>query len=83
LSHITLLYKTDNPQADEVLQGIVGIFELAFPSRIRGYFLVGSYAIGQPVAISDLDLVVLFKDNFVAGEHQRATSNSRFGKLAV
>jgi hypothetical protein len=53
LSQITLPSATGNPEIDELLGSIVGIFNLAFPDRIRGYYIGGSYALGNPISTSD------------------------------
>jgi hypothetical protein len=43
------------------LKVIIGILETIFPGRIRGYYLLGSYANGTAVVTSDLDITILFK----------------------
>lgn len=60
-----LVYSTGNARTDTMLRGAVGIFEAAFPGRIRGYYLFGSQMDGSAVATSDLDLFVVFKDDFL------------------
>jgi hypothetical protein len=59
---ISLINSTGNEKADAVLQGVIGIFEAVFPGRIRGYFVEGSYAEGNGIATSDIDLGIVFKD---------------------
>src|SRR3712207_6416292 len=61
---ITLLNSTDNDRIDQVLRGVVRIFETVFPDRVRGYYLIGSYGNGSAVPASDLDLGILFKDRY-------------------
>ena len=56
----------------QIVDQIVPAFEAAFPSRIRGVYVHGSYADDSAVATSDLDLIVLFKDAFEQGEKARA-----------
>jgi hypothetical protein len=63
-----LLDSTGDPGCDRIVQGVVGVYELAFPDRIRGCYLRGSRASGSSIAGSDLDLFVLFKNHFVDGE---------------
>ena len=64
--------RTD-PRVDGVTRGVSGIFEHAFPDRIRGVYLRGSHASGTVTAGSDLDMFVVFKDTFVdSGEAARA-----------
>lgn len=50
---ISLLDSTNNPQADEILRGVIGICEMVFSERVRAYYLVGSYQGGTAVARSD------------------------------
>ncbi len=45
---------------DGALRATIAALEAAFPGRIRGYYVEGSYADGTGVATSDLDLVVVF-----------------------
>jgi hypothetical protein len=69
----TLAEPTGNPAADRIVRGVIGIFERAFPDRVRGYFLRGSYASATATAGSDLDMFVVFKDAFgEPAEAQRA-----------
>jgi hypothetical protein len=60
----TLAYFTDHPKINQILQGIIGVFEKVFLGRIRGYYLQGSFGQRSAVTNSDLDLYVIFKDNF-------------------
>ena len=64
MDRILLLNSTGNQKVDDILRGTIGIFETVFPDRIRGYYLVGSYADGTAVSTSDIDLKILFKDCF-------------------
>jgi hypothetical protein len=68
---VELTFKTNNTQVDQVLAGMVGILEMMFPERIRGYYLGGSYASGTAVATSDIDGEIMFKGDYEAGEHDR------------
>jgi predicted nucleotidyltransferase len=56
------------PSIDHVLSHIVEQYETHFPGRIRACYLTGSYAEGNAVEWSDIDVYVLFKDAFVSGE---------------
>ena len=58
--------------ADGVLQEIVTRFEDAFSNRIIGYFVEGSFADQTAVATSDLDLVIVFREQFAASEKDAA-----------
>jgi hypothetical protein len=49
---LIMLVSTGTPQIDSLLAGFIGLFELAFPARIRAYYLVGSYANGSHVPAS-------------------------------
>jgi hypothetical protein len=51
--------------ADNALRGLIGIFEMLFPGRIRAYYAEGSYADRTAIASSDIDLVLIFKNSFV------------------
>jgi hypothetical protein len=65
---IQLLHSTGHPRIDGILQGMIGLFELTFPTRIRSYYLVGSYARGAAGPLSDIDLRVIFRETFLEGE---------------
>jgi hypothetical protein len=67
MDEAALLYTTGTPQIDAILRGVVGIFELVFPGRVRGYYLTGSYADGTAIDFSDIDLAVVFKDRLEDG----------------
>jgi Polymerase beta, Nucleotidyltransferase len=56
------------PSIDHVLSQIVERYEAQFPGRIRACYLTGSYAEGNAVEWSDIDVYVLFKDAFVSEE---------------
>ena len=59
-----LAYSTNYPKIDRILEGVIGIFEKVFQKRIRGYYLQGSYGGNTAISNSDLDLYVIFKENF-------------------
>ncbi|MGG6270380.1 nucleotidyltransferase domain-containing protein [Leptolyngbya sp. AN03gr2] len=60
----TLVYFTEHPKINQIIQGVIGVFEKAFLGRIRGYYLQGSFASQSAVTNSDLDLYVIFKERF-------------------
>jgi predicted nucleotidyltransferase len=62
-----------NQQVDDIIEGLIGIYEAVFPGRIRGYYLSGSYVAGGLTPLSDLDLFVLFKERF-ANPEEAATA---------
>ena len=64
MQNIPLLNSTGNQRVDNILRGVIGIFETVFPDRIRGYYLVGSYADGTAISTSDIDMKILFKNRF-------------------
>lgn len=60
-----------NSTIHPILQGVIGLLETVFPKRIRAYYLMGSYAEDTAVANSDLDMVIIFKGEFVGDEADR------------
>lgn len=68
MSAITLINSTDNAKVDALIRGVIGILEMMFPQRIRGYYLVGSYADGNYVPTSDLDVVPIFIGSITSEE---------------
>jgi len=58
--------------ADRTVQGIVALFETVFPDRIRGYYVEGSYADQTAVMTSDLDLTLVFRQQFATPEEQNS-----------
>jgi predicted nucleotidyltransferase len=69
---ITLHNTTGHQQVDGIIRGLIGIFEATFPERVRAYYLVGSYADGSAVPLSDIDIRVVFKDDFQGDEYVKA-----------
>ena len=69
------------PSIDTVLSHIVERYEAQFPGRIRACYLTGSYAEGNAVEWSDIDVYVLFKDAFVSEEEAPRQSNWSFPAL--
>lgn len=61
---------TGHPLADRTIQAIVVLFETLFPQRVIGYYVEGSYADQTAVTTSDLDLTLVFQEQF-------ATANER------
>jgi predicted nucleotidyltransferase len=57
---IELAATTGNQAVDSAVLAIVGLFEAAFPERLRGVYVEGSYADDSAVATSDVGLIVLF-----------------------
>jgi hypothetical protein len=73
---LTLLTTTGDQRIDDLLRRLIGVFELALPQRMRGYFLLGSYADGTAVDLSDLDLLLVFSGQMTAGERATAAQLS-------
>jgi predicted nucleotidyltransferase len=78
---LALCATTGDRRADTLLQGTIGVVETCFPERVRGCYLIGSYANGSAVASSDLDLVVVFKHGFVGDEQVRCRQLARHCSL--
>lgn len=62
---------TGSETIDRKLSELIAAFESVFPSRIRGYFLEGSYADQSALATSDIDLILVFKNSFMHEDEQR------------
>jgi predicted nucleotidyltransferase len=61
---IQLITSSGSQSADDAVCGLIGIFEMRFPGRIRAFYAEGSYADRTAIASSDIDLIVIFKDRF-------------------
>lgn len=66
-----LINSTNNQVMDDYIEAIIGIYEAAFPNRIRGYYLVGSYGDDTAINGSDIDMEIIFKDEMTEDENQR------------
>jgi predicted nucleotidyltransferase len=75
MADTTLLATTGVAAVDQILREIVGLLERRFAGRVRGYYLVGSYAVGRAIWTSDIDMLVLFKGRLEPAEAQQ------FGRL--
>jgi hypothetical protein len=74
---VELIESTGDRLCDRVARGVIGVFETAFPGRVRGFYLRGSYASGTSIAGSDLDLFIVFKDRFAdPAEYERTQALS-------
>jgi predicted nucleotidyltransferase len=69
MKRIRLLTSTQNREVDALLQELIAAYEAAFPGRVRGYYLLGSYADGTALPVSDVDLGIVFADTF-ADDHE-------------
>ena len=65
---IELCSTTGIEQIDDLLRGLISLFEMSFPGRIHSYYLSGSYSDGTAVGhdrspnSSDVDLLIIFRD---------------------
>ena len=83
MDEIQLLDPTGHESVDQVLRGLIGVFETAFPGRVRGYYVEGSHVSGTAVAASDLDLTIVFKDSFQAGHDNDGGERERAARLTA
>jgi hypothetical protein len=50
-----------DPRVKAILTGIIDLMDAVFPDRILGIYLLGSFAEGTTVTLSDIDLIILFR----------------------
>jgi hypothetical protein len=72
-----ILFTTGHDSIDSTLRGLIGIYEMVFPQRIRAYYLTGSYTDGSATPDSDIDLVPIFADVLQPGETDRIRELTR------
>jgi hypothetical protein len=72
---------TGDERIDTILRGLVGIWEMVFPGRIRAYYLTGSYSDGSALPSSDIDISVVFRGDF-AHEQEEAAGDELAGYCA-
>lgn len=69
---------TGNATIDDLVAGLIAVYEAVFPGRVRGYYLTGSYAADDLTPLSDLDLLILFRGAFAdTAEAERARRLNR------
>ena len=68
---IALLASTGAERIDRVLRESIALIEQHLPDRVRGYYLVGSYAYGEALASSDIDVLVLLEQEPAPEDRQR------------
>ena len=68
---IALLTSTGAARIDQALRESIALIEQQLPDRVRGYYLVGSYAYGEAQPASDIDLIVVLKDELGQADRQR------------
>jgi hypothetical protein len=74
---VQLRSSTGIPKIDSILEDIVGQFEKNLPNCIVGYYLIGSYADGSAVSLSDVDLYVVLRDSMTEVQETAAFEISR------
>ncbi len=62
---------THDKTSDVYIEAIINIYESAFPNRVRGYYLVGSYGDDTYISNSDVDMEIVFKETLSDGEKMR------------
>src|SRR5262245_490221 len=71
MAELALLASTGDSRVDQILRDVVALIEQRLTERVRGYYLVGSYAGGEARPSSDIDLIVLLKHKLEEGERER------------
>jgi hypothetical protein len=71
MSSIPLLASTGIPATDQILRECIGLIEQHLPGLARGYYLVGSYAYGEALPSSDIDLLVLIEQEPAQDDRRR------------
>jgi predicted nucleotidyltransferase len=71
MNRINLTNSTHNDYSDTMLQEIIELLNMRFPDRIHSYYIEGSYADNSCITTSDIDLLIVFKENF--GNEQEKT----------
>lgn len=71
MTSIALHQPTAIPLLDQTLSSVIALVEQHLPTRVLGYYLVGSYAVGEAVPASDVDLLVVFKDDLTDADRQQ------------
>ncbi|HEX4203871.1 MAG TPA: hypothetical protein VHZ51_06675 [Ktedonobacteraceae bacterium] len=72
MQNLLLVNSTANDAVDGLLKQVIVSFEEAFPGRVCSCFVEGSYADKSGVATSDIDLLLVFRARFLAGEQAKA-----------
>ena len=71
MDDVTLVGMTEDMDLNANLYGFVGLAEMAFPGRIHSYFMLGSHVTNEAVGASDVDVLMVFRDQFQEGERER------------
>ena len=73
-----LIHAIGKAPVDDLLAQVVELYEAKFAGRVRGYYLTGSYAEGDAVEGSDIDLYILFKGAFISEEETAQAQQTVF-----
>lgn len=65
MHNIALINSTHNTSIDAALISIIAELMSHFPDRIHSYYVEGSYANNSHIATSDIDLLIVFREDFV------------------
>ncbi len=77
MDSITLHASTGNERVDSILRGLIRIYLMVFPDRIRGFYVTSSYTDGTAVELSDIDLTLVFRGCFQNTEKEIAKEVGR------
>lgn len=64
MKEILLQASLGHPRIDSVVQEVIQVYENAFPGQIAAYYVEGSYADQTYLITSDIDLVIIFRNQF-------------------
>src|ERR1700737_4233453 len=80
--NVILTNSTHNDSIDAALCEIIVLLNARFPDRIHSYYIEGSYADNSRITTSDIDLLIVFKENF-ANEQVRTETEALALRCAV
>ncbi len=64
MNKVKLVNSTQNNYINRMLREIIALLTIRFPDRIHSYYIEGSYASDSGIPTSDIDLLIVFKDDF-------------------
>ena len=74
-------------QIDSVVQEVIQVYEDTFPGQIAAYYVEGSYADQTSLTTSDIDLVIVFRNQFAEADArsvaERTWTNKHVGTPEV
>lgn len=71
MQHSMLASSTMNAAVDRLLETVITRFAVTFPQRVGSAYLQGSYADNSGVATSDVDLLIVFREQLTGDEQAR------------